>query len=152
MMKNMFTSIKKSLFIFLLLTLIPLMINAQDTLSIFTNKDAIYSRPFLYQAKIGQGKTAIGGYLEGNTNYFSTDGISEGFSMELRRFNIFLSSEIIQGIRFLSELEFEHGTEEIALETAIPPRPCLATITDEIISGTDVPTASTVMAITTSGI
>ena len=115
----MFTSIKKSLFIFLLLTLIPLMINAQDTLSIFTNKDAIYSRPFLYQAKIGQGKTAIGGYLEGNTNYFSTDGISEGFSMELRRFNIFLSSEIIQGIRFLSELEFEHGTEEIALETAL---------------------------------
>lgn len=91
----------------------------QDTISILTNKDAIYTRPFLYQAQIGKSNTAIGGYLEGNTNYFTTDGVSEGFSMEMRRFNIFLFSEILPGIRFLSELEFEHGTEEIELETAL---------------------------------
>ena len=39
--------------------------------------------------------------------------------MELRRFNIFLYSSVGRRIRFLSELEFEHGTEEIALETAL---------------------------------
>jgi hypothetical protein len=37
----------------------------------------------------------------------------------MRRFNIFLYSTIAKRIRFLSELEFEHGTEEISLETAL---------------------------------
>lgn len=80
------------------------------------NQDAIYDRPFI---TLGQTRTAVGGYVEGNTNYFSQDGVSEGFSMELRRFNIFLYSSIHPRIKFLSELEFEHGTEEIALETAL---------------------------------
>jgi hypothetical protein len=75
----------------------------------------VYNRPFL--AAIG--RTAIGGYVEGNTNYFREDGISEGFSMELRRFNVFLFSSIGSRIRFISELEFEDGAEEIALETAL---------------------------------
>ncbi len=57
--------------------------------------------------------------MEGNTNYFAEDGVTEGFSMELRRFNLFLYSSIGQQISFFSELEFEHGTEEIALETAL---------------------------------
>ena len=75
--------------------------------------ESIYKRPF-----IDFGKTAVGGYLEANSNYFSEDGVSEGFSMEMRRFNIFLFSKISKRGKFLSELEFEHGTEEIALETA----------------------------------
>lgn len=78
--------------------------------------DPIYNRPFI---SLGGTRTAVGGYIEGNTNYFAEDGISEGFSMELRRFNIFLFSSITDRIRFLSELEFEHGTEEISLETAL---------------------------------
>lgn len=89
---------------------------SQESDSITTNQGAIYNRPFI---TLGQTRTAVGGYLEGNTNYFSEDGVSEGFSMELRRFNIFLYSQIGNRIRFLSELEFEHGTEEIAIETAI---------------------------------
>ena len=75
----------------------------------------IYQRPFLVTA----GATAIGGYAEGNANYFRTDGIGEGLSMELRRFNIFLFSSAGRRLRFISELEFEHGVEEIALETAL---------------------------------
>jgi hypothetical protein len=84
-----------------------------DTLS---TQDQIYNRPF-----IGIGKTgsALGGYVEANSNYFSTDGVSEGFSMELRRFNLFVFSSIGPRIRFLSEIEFEHGVEEINLETAM---------------------------------
>jgi hypothetical protein len=84
--------------------------------SIKTNQNGIYNRPFI---DLGKTRTAVGGYLEGNTNYFAEDGVSEGFSMELRRFNIFLYSQIHPKIKFLSELEFEHGTEEIALETAL---------------------------------
>lgn len=79
-------------------------------------QDALYNRPFILQHS--KSSTALGGYVEGNTNYFSEDGVSEGFSMELRRFNIFLYSTIIPRVKFLAELEFEHGTEEIALETA----------------------------------
>lgn len=78
-------------------------------------QEGIYDRPFIASAS----STSIGGYVEGNTNYFVEDGVSEGFSMELRRFNIFMYSSISQRVRFLSELEFEHGTEEIALETAL---------------------------------
>jgi len=87
-----------------------------DSLGTNVNKDAIYERPFI---QVGKTTTAIGGYLEGNTNYFATDGVSEGLSMELRRFNIFLYSTIGKRVKFLSELEFEHGTEEINLETAL---------------------------------
>ena len=78
-------------------------------------QEGIYNRPFIGSVS----STSVGGYLEGNTNYFVEDGITEGFSMELRRFNIFLYSAISPRVRFLSELEFEHGTEEIALETAL---------------------------------
>lgn len=80
-----------------------------------TVQDGVYDRPFIGAI----GKTAVGGYVEGNTNSFVEDGIPEGFSFELRRFNIFLFSNISERIRLISELEFEHGTEEIALETAL---------------------------------
>jgi len=78
-------------------------------------QDGVYNRPFIGSI----GKTAVGGYVEGNTNSFVEDGVPEGFSFELRRFNIFLFSAISPHIRLISELEFEHGTEEIALETAL---------------------------------
>lgn len=78
-------------------------------------RDGLYDRPFIGSVS----STSIGGYVEGNTNYFVEDGVTEGFSMELRRFNIFLFSQLSPRIRFISELEFEHGTEEIALETAL---------------------------------
>lgn len=78
-------------------------------------QSGMYDRPYI---EIRQSATAVGGYLEANTNYFQEDGVSEGFSMEIRRFNIFLFSTIIPRMRFLAELEFEHGVEEIALETA----------------------------------
>jgi hypothetical protein len=78
-------------------------------------QDGIYARPFIG----GVSFASIGGYVEGNTNYFVQDGVGDGFSMELRRFNVFLFSQISPRLRFLSELEFEHGTEEIALETAL---------------------------------
>jgi len=87
-------------------------IAAQDTSMV---QGGIYQRPFLASSA----RTAIGGYAEGNSNYFVTDGIGEGLSLELRRFNIFLFSSVGRRLRFISELEFEHGTEEIALETAL---------------------------------
>lgn len=79
-----------------------------------TVQEAIYDRPFIG----GLERTAVGGYLEANTNYGATDGIGDGFTMELRRFNIFLFSTLGPRIRFLAELEFEHGTQKIGMETA----------------------------------
>ena len=103
---------------FYLIIIFYVVINAQDTTEIKTpSQDAIYTRPFILE--INKLSTSIGGYFEGNSNYFSEDGVSEGLSFELRRFNIFLYSSLGPGIKFLSELEFEHGTEEIALETAL---------------------------------
>ncbi|MCH8903080.1 MAG: hypothetical protein IIA45_04110 [Bacteroidetes bacterium] len=93
------------------------MITAQTDTGSLTNQDAIYDRPFIINFE--KARTAIGGYLEANTNYFVEDGVTEGFSMEMRRFNIFIFSPINRRINFISELEFEHGTEEIALEMAL---------------------------------
>lgn len=90
-----------------------------DTIPPPLAQEGIYNRPFIAGVGISGTRTAIGGYAEANTNYFRDSGVPEGFSMELRRFNIFLFSSLSRRLRFISELEFEHGTEEIALETAL---------------------------------
>lgn len=74
----------------------------------------IYNRPFIVSA----GRTSVGGYAEANANYLVEDGVGDGFSMELRRFNVFFFAPLGRRLRFLSELEFERGTEEIVFETA----------------------------------
>jgi hypothetical protein len=79
------------------------------------NMDAVYNRPFL---QLGKVPVALGGYVEANTNYMVTDGITEGFSFQMRRLTIFMSSSIGKRIKFLSELEFEDGTKEINIEFA----------------------------------
>jgi hypothetical protein len=79
-------------------------------------KGGIYDRPYI--GRVG-GTTAIGGYAEMNSNFDRVEGVSEGISFEARRFNIFLYSAISERVKLTSELEFEHGTEEIALETAL---------------------------------
>jgi hypothetical protein len=75
----------------------------------------IYQRPFI----VASGRTAVGGYLESHWSWSRTDGVSEGPSFEVRRFNVFLFSPLGPRLRLISELEFEHGTEEIKLETAL---------------------------------
>ncbi len=76
----------------------------------------IYDRPYISQ--LGN-KIAIGGYAEINSNFHREEGIEEGLSFEARRFNLFFYSPISARVKLTSELEFEHGTEEIALETAL---------------------------------
>lgn len=83
-----------------------------DTLKQKLNMDAIYNRPFL---TVGKLPVALGGYLEANTQYSGTDGVSDGFSFQMRRMTLFVSSTIAKKIKFLSELEFEEGTKEINL-------------------------------------
>jgi hypothetical protein len=86
-----------------------------DTAKINLNMDAVYNRPFLTAGKL---PIAIGGYLEANTQYSATNGVSDGFSFQFRRFTLFFSSTIAKKIKFLSEIEFEDGTKEINLEFA----------------------------------
>ena len=113
------STVNKYLLMVLLLST-PWLLRAQTDSLQNTNKQAIYNRPFVLQNQFGSSTSAaIGGYIEGNTNYSSTEGVSDGFSMELRRFNIFLYASVGDFIKCRAELEFEHGTEEIALETAL---------------------------------
>jgi len=67
---------------------------------------------------IGKAPVAVGGYVEANTQYFVTDGVTEGLSFQMRRLTLFLSSTITKKVKFLSELEFEDGTKEINIEFA----------------------------------
>ena len=86
-----------------------------DTSTHKLNMDAVYNRPFI---TVGKLPIAIGGYLEANTQYAQTDGVSDGFSFQMRRMTLFFSSTISRKIKFLSELEFEDGTKEINIEFA----------------------------------
>ncbi|TDD97904.1 hypothetical protein [Flavobacterium cellulosilyticum] len=79
------------------------------------NMDAVYNRPFL---NIGKTPIAVGGYMEANWQRLSTDGVSEGHQFQARRLTIFMSSAISKRVKFLSEIEFEDGGKEIAIEFA----------------------------------
>jgi hypothetical protein len=86
-----------------------------DTSGAALNMDAAFNRPGLSFNKM---PVAIGGYLEFNTFYAQTDGVSDGFSFQMRRLTLFMSSAISKRIRFLTEIEFEDGTKEINIENA----------------------------------
>jgi hypothetical protein len=87
----------------------------KDTVKTGMNMDAIYNRPFL---GIGKSPVAIGGYLEANWQYGVTDGVTEGHQFQARRMTLFLASKINKRLKFLSEIEFEEGGHEIAIEFA----------------------------------
>ena len=86
-----------------------------DTSKLAMNMDAVYNRPFL---QMGKAPVSVGGYLEANSSYFQTDGITEGLSFQVPRLTIFMASSIKNRIKFLTEIEFEEGGKEIAIEFA----------------------------------
>lgn len=79
------------------------------------NMDAIYNRPFLSYSKV---PVSVGGYTEVNWQHIGTDGVSEGHQFQMRRMTLFVSSSIGKKLKFLSEIEFEEGGKEIAIEFA----------------------------------
>jgi hypothetical protein len=87
----------------------------KDTVKQTLNMDAIYNRPAL---NFNKTPISIGGYLETNWQKITTDGISEGHQFQARRLSVFISSAISKRIKFLSEIEFEDGGKEIAIEFA----------------------------------
>ncbi len=86
-----------------------------DTAKQKMNMDAVYNRPFLQAGKL---PIALGGYLEANSSYFVTDGISDGLSFQLPRLTLFVSSTLTHRLKFLSEIELEDGGREINIEFA----------------------------------
>ncbi len=87
----------------------------KDTLNRTMNMDAVYNRPFI---GIGKLPVSLGGYMEANWQHLGTDGISEGHQFQFRRVTLFVSSTIGKRLKFLSEIEFEDGGKEIAVEFA----------------------------------
>jgi hypothetical protein len=87
----------------------------KDTVQNILNMDALYNRPSL---NINKTPISIGGYIEMNWQKMTTDGISEGHQFQARRLSIFMSSAISKRVKFLSEIEFEDGGKEIAIEFA----------------------------------
>ncbi|HLF19283.1 MAG TPA: hypothetical protein VI704_00685 [Bacteroidota bacterium] len=73
----------------------------------------IYDKPFI--TRLG-GKTALGGYMDVVGSFAREAGVNEGWSFESRRFNLFTYSVLADGIVVTSEIEIEHGGEEIKLE------------------------------------
>ncbi|MBI4547805.1 MAG: hypothetical protein HY707_07490 [Ignavibacteriae bacterium] len=78
-------------------------------------RGGVYDKPFVTRLF---GKTALGGYMEAVWKLEREQGVTEEVTFEARRFNIFLHSALNERTRVFAELEFEHGTEEIAMEFA----------------------------------
>lgn len=87
----------------------------KDTVDKTMNMDAVYNRPFI---GVGKLPVSLGGYMEANWQHLSTDGISEGHQFQFRRVTLFISSSIGKRLKFLSEIEFEDGGKEVAVEFA----------------------------------
>ena len=86
-----------------------------DTAGAALNMDASYRRPFM---SLGRSPVSLGGYMEVNWQHLGTEGVTEGHQFQFRRLTLFVSSTITERIRFLSEIEFEDGAKEIAVEFA----------------------------------
>ncbi len=87
----------------------------KDSVRPSLNMDAVYSRPF---TSIGKLPVSMGGYMEANWQHLGTDGVSEGHQFQFRRVTLFVASSIGKRLKFLSEIEFEDGGKEIAVEFA----------------------------------
>ncbi len=79
------------------------------------NMDAVHTRPFL---TFDKAPVSIGGYVEVKGEHLGTDGVSEGLSFSLQRMTLFVASSIHRRMKFLTEVEFEEGGREIAIEFA----------------------------------
>ena len=79
------------------------------------NMDAVFNRPTLSFEKV---PVTLGGYLEANTMHRTEEGITEGLSFQARRLTIFMAASISERIKFLTEIEFEDGGKEVAIEFA----------------------------------
>jgi hypothetical protein len=79
------------------------------------NMDAVYDRPFL---NLGKLPVSVGGYMEANWQHIGTEGVSEGHQFQMRRMTLFVSSTIGKKLKFMSEIEFEEGGNEIVIEFA----------------------------------
>ncbi|MFH6983323.1 hypothetical protein [Marinoscillum luteum] len=86
-----------------------------DTAKNLLNMDAVYNRPFL---QVGKLPVSVGGYIEADYGYIGEDGMTDGHSFRIPRMTLFVASSIHRKIKFLSEIEFEEGGEEVAIEFA----------------------------------
>lgn len=86
-----------------------------DTAQQGMNMDAVYNRPFL---QMGGLPVSVGGYVEADYRYMGSNGVSDGHSFGMPRMTLFVAASIHRNIRFLTEVEFEEGGKEIAIEFA----------------------------------
>jgi hypothetical protein len=87
-----------------------------DTSKQKLNMDGVYNKPFLTMGKM---PVAIGGYMEANTQYSVTNGISaNGFAFQFQRVSMFLESSFAKNLKFNSEIEYEDGGADIEVEYA----------------------------------
>lgn len=88
---------------------------SQDKDSIM-NMDAAFNRPNLTSDR---SPVSIGGYLEANTIHSTNDeGDTDGLSFQARRLTLFVSASISKRIKFMTEIEFEDGGDEVEIEFA----------------------------------
>lgn len=76
----------------------------------------IYDKPFI--VRLG-GRTSIGGYADFHFRAQREAGITEETTFKVPRFNLFTYSIVSDRIRLSSEIEIEHGGEEIKIEYGV---------------------------------
>jgi hypothetical protein len=75
----------------------------------------VYDKPYMF----GSGQMSLGGYADFQFRFEREDGITDEMTFLAKRFNLFTFAPVSDRVRVASEIEFEEGGEEIALELAI---------------------------------
>lgn len=102
--------------IFLSLTQTIFAQQPKDSIPNLMNMDAAFNRPNFTSSK---SPIALGGYLEANTIHrIDDEGDTDGLSFQARRLTLFVSSSITKRIKFMTEIEFEDGGNEVEIEFA----------------------------------
>lgn len=74
-----------------------------------------YDKPYMTRLL---GRTAIGGYAEAHARWGRADGVTDEAGFQLKRWNIFTSTQVTDFVRIGAELEIEELGEEVTLEFA----------------------------------
>lgn len=102
--------------LFLCLFLCTGLSRAQQNQDSIMNMDASFNRHYMTSES---SPVSIGGYLEANTIHSIDDeGDTDGLSFQARRLTLFVAASISQRIKFMTEIEFEDGGNEVEIEFA----------------------------------
>lgn len=83
------------------------------------SKDARFYRPTVFQMETERGFFSLGGYAEANSQYFVTDGETEGFHFQFRQLHVIAQSTMLNDrVHFIADIGYDSNSQQFNLVEA----------------------------------